>query len=123
MSGSGTVAGDDRVERLEAGGVCGGGPCEGPVYVLVGRNLLVSDIPNDRILRWAIFIGASASSGIRQGMLDAEGRLVTCGARRPTSDENRPHGLITVLADRFRGPPPQQPHDVVVRSDGSVWFT
>jgi gluconolactonase len=116
--------GDDRVERLELG-------CrwaEGPVYVPAGRYLLVSDIPNDRILRWDEVTGACGEfrkpSGYANGnTLDAEGRLVTCehGHRRVTRTEH--DGSITVLADRHEGKRFNSPNDVVVRSDGSVWFT
>jgi gluconolactonase len=116
--------GDDRVERLEFG-------CrwaEGPVYVPAGRYLLVSDIPNDRILRWDEITGMIGEfrnpSGYANGnTLDAEGRLVTCehGHRRVTRTEH--DGSITVLADRYEGKRFNSPNDVVVRSDGSVWFT
>ena len=116
--------GDDRVERVELG-------CrwaEGPVYVPAGRYLLVSDIPNDRILRWDEITGAVGEfrnpSGYANGnTLDAEGRLVTCehGHRRVTRTEH--DGSITVLADRYEGKRFNSPNDVVVRSDGSVWFT
>jgi gluconolactonase len=116
--------GDDRVERLDLG-------CrwaEGPVYVPAGRYLLVSDIPNDRILRWDEITGAFGEfrhpAGYANGnTLDAEGRLVTCehGNRRVTRTEH--DGSITVLADRYDGKRFNSPNDVVVRSDGSVWFT
>ena len=55
--------------------------------------------------------------------LDREGRLVTCehGNRRVTRTEH--DGSITVLADQFEGKRFNSPNDVVVRSDGSIWFT
>jgi gluconolactonase len=116
--------GDARVERFEL-------DCrwaEGPVYVPAGRYLLVSDIPNDRILRWDEITGAVGvfrqPSGYANGnTLDTEGRLVTCehGTRRMTRTEH--DGSITVLADRFDGKRFNSPNDVVVRSDGSIWFT
>src|SRR5258708_26407556 len=54
---------------------------------------------------------------------DRQGRLVTCehGARRVTRTE--PDGSITVLADNYRGKRLNSPNDVVVKSDGSIWFT
>ena len=116
--------GDDRVERFELG-------CrwaEGPVYVPAGRYLLVSDIPNDRILRWDEVTGAVGEfrhpSGYANGnTLDAWGRLVTCehGHRRVTRTEH--DGSITVLAERYEGKRFNSPNDAVVKSDGSVWFT
>jgi gluconolactonase len=101
---------------------------EGPVWFGDGRYLLVSDIPNDRIMRWD---EASGAFGVfRQGSHNANGntrdllgRLVTCEheGRRVTRTEH--DGTITVLADRYDGKPLNSPNDVVVKSDGSIWFT
>ena len=54
---------------------------------------------------------------------DKEGRLVSCehGGRRVTRTEH--DGSITVLADRYKGKRLNSPNDVVVKSDGTVWFT
>jgi gluconolactonase len=116
--------GDSRVERFELDGRW----TEGPVYVPAGRYLLVSDIPNDRLLRWDEATGGVGvfrqPAGYPNGnTLDALGRLVTCehGNRRVTRTEH--DGSVTVLADRFQGHRFNSPNDVVVRSDGSVWFT
>ena len=118
------VKGDRRVERFDF-------DCrwaEGGVYVPAGRYFLVSDIPNDRILRWDETTGAIGvfrqPAGYANGnTLDREGRLVTCehGYRRVTRTEH--DGSITVLADRFEGKRLNSPNDVVVSSDGSIWFT
>jgi gluconolactonase len=98
------------------------------VYVPAGRYYLVSDVPNDRILRWDETTGAIGvfrqPSGYANGnTLDREGRLVTCehGNRRVTRTEH--DGTVTVLADRFDGKRLNSPNDVVVGSDGSIWFT
>ena len=119
-----TIGGDSRVERIPFG-------CrwaEGPVYVPAGRYLLVSDIPNDRILRWDEPSGTLGvfrhPAGYTNGhTLDAAGRLVSCeqGHRRVTRTEH--DGTITVIADRHQGRRFNSPNDVVVRSDGSIWFT
>ena len=120
----GDVKGDRRVERLDV-------ECrwaEGPVYVPAGRYLLVSDIPNDRIVRWDETTGAVGvfrhPAGYSNGnTLDPDGRLVTCehGTRRVTRTEH--DGSVSVLADRHDGRRLNSPNDVVVRSDGSIWFT
>ena len=101
---------------------------EGPVWFGDGRCLLWSDIPNNRILRWDEESGAVTvyrkPSGFANGNTrDREGRLVTCehGARRVVRTEY--DGTITVLADGFGGKRLNSPNDVVVRRDGSVWFT
>ena len=100
---------------------------EGPVYFADGDYLLWSDIPNDRILQWADGLGVRVfrkPSGYSNGHTrDREGRLVSCehGNRRVTRTEH--DGTITVPADRYKGRRLNSPNDVVVKSDGSVWFT
>jgi gluconolactonase len=101
---------------------------EGPVWFGDGRYLLVSDIPNDRIMRWDEPTGAFSvyRQGSRNGngnFRDLRGRLVTCEheGRRVTRTEH--DGAITVLADSYGGKRLNSPNDVVVKSDGSIWFT
>lgn len=118
------VGGDDYLECLFAGGRW----TEGPVYVPSGRYLLFSDIPNDRMMRWdetdsSVSVFRSPSHYANGHTLDRQGRLVSCeqGERRVTRTEL--DGSITVLADRWRGKRLNSPNDVVVGSDGAVWFT
>ncbi|MFN3145527.1 MAG: SMP-30/gluconolactonase/LRE family protein [Paracoccaceae bacterium] len=101
---------------------------EGPVWFGDGRYLLWSDIPNNRIMRWDETTGQAAPfrepSNFSNGQTrDRQGRLVTCehGGRRVTRTEY--DGSITVLIDSFEGKRLNSPNDVVVRSDGSIWFT
>ena len=103
---------------------------EGPVWFRDGNFLLWSDIPNHRMLRWvpdAINGGVSvfrADSNYSNGNTrDRQGRLVTCehGSRRVTRTE--PDGSITVIADSHKGKRLNSPNDVVVKSDGTIWFT
>lgn len=100
---------------------------EGPVWFGDANHLLFSDIPNNRIMRWSPESGASLfrqPSNYSNGHTrDRQGRLVSCehGARRVTRTEH--DGTITVIADSFDGKPLNSPNDVVVRSDGSIWFT
>ncbi len=101
---------------------------EGPVWFGDGRYVLWSDIPNNRILKWEEETGAvtafrKPSNNANGNTRDRQGRLVTCehDARRVTRTEY--DGSITVLADTFNGKRLNSPNDVVVKSDGSVWFT
>lgn len=101
---------------------------EGPVWFGDGRFLLVSDIPNDRILRWDETSGATSvfrrPAGHANGLArDAQGRLLTCEhlGRRVTRTEY--DGSLTVLAERFDGKRLNSPNDIVCQRDGTVWFT
>ncbi|MEU4396704.1 SMP-30/gluconolactonase/LRE family protein [Kribbella sp. NPDC023855] len=116
--------GDEYVERLYDGGRW----LEGPVYVPAWRSLVFSDIPNDRMLRWDELSGTVSvfrqPAGYTNGnTLDAQGRLISCeqGNRRVTRTEA--DGSITVLASHLDGRRLNSPNDVVVRRDGSIWFT
>ncbi|WBV42639.1 SMP-30/gluconolactonase/LRE family protein [Pseudoroseomonas cervicalis] len=102
---------------------------EGPVYFPEGGYLLCSDIPNNRIMKFdekdgsfTVFrAGANYANGNAR---DRQGRLVTCEhsvTRRVTRTEK--DGSITVLADSYEGKRLNAPNDVVVRSDGTIWFT
>ena len=116
--------GDSRLEVLYDG-------CrwaEGPLYLPAWRQLIWSDIPNDRILRWDEATGTvgvfRTPAGHSNGnTVDRQGRLVTCeqGNRRVTRTE--PDGTVTVLADRYAGKRLNSPNDAVVRSDGTIWFS
>ena len=104
---------------------------EGPVWFGEFRSLLWSDIPNNRILKWeeetgAVSIFRKPSNYANGNTRDRQGRLVTCehGMRRVTRTEH--DGSITVICNRFdgvEGKPLNSPNDVVVKSDGSIWFT
>ena len=101
---------------------------EGPVWFGDGRYLLVSDIPNNRIMRydeasgaWGVF---RSPSNMANGLTrDRQGRLLACehGGRRITRTEY--DGSITVLADQFDGKRLNSPNDIVCQSNGAVWFT
>ena len=101
---------------------------EGPVWFGDLRCLLWSDIPNDRMLRWAeetgeVSVFRQPSHNANGHTRDRAGRLVSCehDTRRVTRTEH--DGTVTVLLDRFDGKPLNAPNDVVVKSDGAVWFT
>ncbi|QND50467.1 SMP-30/gluconolactonase/LRE family protein (plasmid) [Phyllobacterium sp. 628] len=100
---------------------------EGPVWLNDSNCLLWSDIPNQRMLRWVPGGGVSVfrepSNFTNGNTRDREGRLVSCehGTRRVTRTEA--DGSITVLADQYQGKRLNSPNDVVVHSDGGIWFT
>ena len=103
---------------------------EGPVWFGDLNCLLFSDIPNQRILRWSpdaldgsVSVFRSPSNFANGHTRDRQGRLVSCehGTRRVTRTEV--DGSITVIADSYRGKRLNSPNDVVVRSDGSIWFS
>lgn len=101
---------------------------EGPAYFPAGRYLLWSDIPNDRVLRWDETSGA-VSEFMRPCMnhnghsVDLQGRLVACEHRGRCISRIGFDGRRAVLADRFEGKRLNSPNDLVVKSDGTIWFT
>ena len=112
------------VERIATGLRWG----EGPVYFGDGRYLIWSDIPNNRMLKWEEETGAVSiyrkPSGYGNGNTrDRQGRLITCehGGRRVVRTEY--DGSLTVLMESFEGKRLNSPNDLVVKSDGSIWFT
>ncbi len=100
---------------------------EGPVWFGDANCLLFSDIPNNKIMRWTPDAGISIyrqPSNFSNGHTrDLQGRLISCehGTRRVTRTEY--DGSITVIADSFEGKRFNSPNDVVVKSDGSIWFS
>ncbi|SDR60848.1 SMP-30/gluconolactonase/LRE family protein [Paraburkholderia tuberum] len=113
-----------QVERLYTG-------ChwaEGPVYVPAGRYLLWSDIPNNRVLRWdetsnAVSVFLQPAQFANGHTLDRQGRVVRCehGSRSVTRTEH--DGTVATLVSHYKGKRLNSPNDVIVKSDGSVWFT
>lgn len=101
---------------------------EGPVYFGDQRCLIWSDLPSNRMLRWDEETGQvttfrSPSNFSNGNTRDREGRLVTCEHRGRRVTRTELSGKITVLADSYQGKRLNSPNDVVVKSDGTVWFT
>ena len=118
------LVGHVRVERLWTGARW----AEGPAWFAAGRYLICSDIPNNRMLRYdetdgSVSVFRHPSNYSNGNTVDRQGRLVSCEhfARRVTRTEH--NGSITVIADRYEGKRLNSPNDVVVKSDGSIWFT
>lgn len=113
-----------KVERLATGMRWS----EGPVWLGDSRSLVWSDVPGNTMYRWD---EASATAGVFRSpsnnangnTRDRQGRIVTCEHLTRRVSRTEYDGSITVLADSFDGKRLNSPNDVVVKSDGSVWFT
>ena len=112
------------VERLWHGSRWG----EGPVWLGDARCLLWSDIPNNRVLKWeeetgAVSLWQKPSNNANGHTRDRQGRILACehAGRRVVRFEY--DGSTTVIADSYGGKRLNSPNDVVVKSDGSIWFT
>ena len=125
---------DDRFGKLVFGNVhleklyTGCRWAEGPAYFAAGKYVVWSDIPNDRVMRYDETDG-SVSTFLQPAQnhnghfVDREGRLVACEHRGRCISRIDHDGTRRVLADRFNGKRFNSPNDLVVKSDGSIWFT
>lgn len=117
------IVADAKLEKIHGGFSW----AEGPVYFPHGDYYLWSDIPNNLVMQWTEGTNArlydNNSNYCNGHTRDREGRLVSCEhlTRRVTRTEH--DGSLTVIADSHDGKRLNSPNDVVVKSDGSVWFT
>jgi gluconolactonase len=99
---------------------------EGPVWHPDGV-LFFSDIPAHRIFKLMLDgtseIYREPSGGANGLTLDRQGRLIACEYHSRRVSRTETDGTITVLADNYRGKRLNSPNDVVVKSDGSIYFT
>ena len=100
---------------------------EGPVFIK-NRNMVVwSDIPNDRMLSWTPKAGVEifrSPSGYSNGnFLDLQGQLLTCEHGNRRISRTNKNGEVVTIVDNFNGKKLNSPNDLVVKSDGSIWFT
>ena len=118
------VFGNVHVEKLWTG-------CrwaEGPAWFAAGRYLVWSDIPNDRMLRWdetdgSVSVFRQPAMNTNGHSVDLQGRLVSCEHRGRCISRTEHDGSRSVLASHIDGKRFNSPNDVVVKSDGSIWFT
>lgn len=101
---------------------------EGPAWFGDGRYLLFSDVASDAIMKWDEISGQTtvfrSPSNYSNGLTrDRQGRLITCESRTRRVTRTEIDGSITVIADNFNGKKLNSPNDIVVKSDGSIWFT
>ncbi len=118
---------DQEIEALASGFGGNSGPAEGPVWWQEDGCLIFSDIGNNRRMKWEPDAGVSLlleptneANGLTR---DRQGRLIACEhlARRVTRQE--PDGSLTVVANNYHSRRLNRPNDVVVKSDGSLYFT
>ena len=125
---------DERFRRLAFGNVhleqlyTGCRWAEGPAWFAAGRYLVWSDIPNDRMMRWdatdgSVSVFRQPAMNTNGHTVDLQGRLVSCEHRGRCISRTEHDGSRTVLADRFQGKRFNSPNDLVVKSDGSIWFS
>ncbi len=118
------VFGNVHLEKLWTGGRW----TEGPAYFPAGRYLIWSDIPNDRVMRLDETDG-SVSTFLHPARhhnghtVDLQGRLICCEHEGRCVSRIEHDGSRTVLASHIDGKRLNSPNDVVVKSDGSIWFT
>jgi gluconolactonase len=114
---------DATVDRL-------GGDCqwsEGPVWVPALEAVLWSDIPNNRIMVWSDQNGvaewATDVEFTNGHTLDRDGSVISCSHGNRRIERRAIDGTVTPLVDRYDGGRLNSPNDVVVKSDGTIWFT
>ncbi|WP_299863652.1 SMP-30/gluconolactonase/LRE family protein [uncultured Hoeflea sp.] len=118
------IIGHARVERLWTGARWS----EGPVWFAAGRYLLWSDIPNNKIMRFdetdgSVSVFRDPSNNSNGHTVDRQGRLISCEHLTRRVTRTQLDGSISVIADSYDGKRLNSPNDVVVKSDGTIWFT
>jgi gluconolactonase len=100
---------------------------EGVCWVERSGFLIVSDFLNDRIMKWSekqgLGIFRQPAQTANGNAVDLQGRVVSCTTRGRSVVRQEYDGSLTTIADRYRKGRLTSPNDVVVKSDGSVWFT
>jgi gluconolactonase len=114
---------DATLVRLATGAIWS----EGPVYFHEDDSVIWSDIPNNRLLRWSARDGMTVwrqPSNFENGHYrDFEGRLLSCEHGGRCISRTEPDMRKVILVDRYQGKRLNSPNDLVVKSDGTIWFT
>jgi gluconolactonase len=103
------------------------GPAEGPVWIAEGRYLLFNDIQTSRRMKYTpgqgVVVAKTPTNEANGLTRDLQGRLISAehATRRVTRED--PDGSITVVANNFQGKRLLRPNDVIVKSDGTIYFT
>ena len=121
------LASDAEIEELGNGYGGDAGPAEGPLWWQEGGYLLFSDIGNNHRMKWEPGAGVSLfkeptnrANGLTR---DPQGRLLACEHETRRVTRTEPDGSLTVVANSYRGRRLNRPNDVIVKSDGGIYFT
>lgn len=100
---------------------------EGPVWLPRADAVVFSDVKANRMYCWkrsgTVEVFREASNFANGNTLDRQGRLITCEHGRRGISRTDDDGVARILVDRFDGKRLNSPNDVVVKSDGSIWFS
>lgn len=114
---------DARVERVATGFKF----TEGPVWDPVGKRVIFSDMQDDHMRAWSPATGTvtfrKPSNKTNGNVFDQQGRLISCEHATSRVVRQEADGRMTVLASHFQGKALNSPNDIVVKSDGSIYFT
>ncbi len=100
---------------------------EGPIWHPTEKHLIFSDMPGNHMRRWTpdggIVTFRKPSNMANGNTYDRVGRMVTCEHSASRVIRTEPDGSITVLATHYDGKELNSPNDIVVKSDGRIYFT
>ena len=117
------VGSDVVIEQLGTGFMF----TEGPIWNHVEKHLIFSDMPGDIMRRWTPSGGVEAfrqpSNKANGNYYDLQGRLVTCEHATSRVTRTESDGSITVLATHYAGKELNSPNDLIVKSDGAIYFS
>ncbi len=121
------ISTSEPIRELGSGYGVAGNPAEGPVWVAEGHYLLFNSMQASRRMKFTpgegVTVALEGTNGANGLTRDLQGRLISAerDTRRVTRTEA--NGAITVVADSFQAKRLPPPNDVVVKSDGSIYFT
>lgn len=100
---------------------------EGPIWHPREKHLTFSDIPANRMFRWSeaggVAVFREPSNMTNGNTYDQQGRMLSCEHATSRVTRTEADGSVTVLASHYQDKELNSPNDIVVRNDGTVWFT
>ena len=117
------VGSDVEIEQLDTGFMF----TEGPIWNHVEKHVIFSDMPGDIMRKWTpggcVETFRQPSNKANGNYYDRQGRLVTCEHATSRVTRTEPDGSITVLATHYEGKELNSPNDIIVKNDGSIYFS